>query len=274
MIRLFYNKVGENMRKVNEIITFLRSKGTWVNWDKTRDVVLYGDTDRSITKIGTCWVLTNHALQQAIAADIHFVISHENCFYFESTQQYRLLLESRNRKQALLKAHDITVYRSHDVWDYVSEFGNIDTFTKLIGLEFNSRQANDKYAFASFTPTSLTQIAKRITGALQGTGQAYCEILGNSDKEVTSLAVGIGAACNIFEMLSIKAVDCLMVSDDGACNWIEYQYCVDNDIPLIIVHHSTNEIPGMRQLTRYLKNNFSDLEVLSLDEGIKFSIIK
>ena len=262
------------MREINELIAFLRSKGTWVNWDKTRDVVLYGDTNKSVTKVGTCWVLTNHAIDQAIKADIHFVISHENCFYFESTQQYRLLLESRKRKESLLKAHDITVYRSHDVWDYVREFGNIDTFTKLIGLEFTPRKANDKYAFASFAQTPLIQVAKLINNALQGTGQAYCEILGDCSKEVTSLAVGIGAACNIFEMLSIKTVDCLLVSDDGACNWIEHQYCLDNDLSLIIVHHATNEIPGMRSLTTYLKNNFEDLDVISLDEGIKFSIIK
>jgi len=202
------------------------------------------------------------------------VISHENCFYFESTQQYRLLLESRKRKETLLKAHDITVYRSHDVWDYVSEFGNIDTFTKLIGLEFTPRKATDKYAFASFAPTSLTQIAKLVTNALQGSGQAYCEIMGNGDKEISSLAVGIGAACNLFEMLSIKPVDCVLISDDGACNWIEHQYCIDNDISVIIVHHATNEIPGMRSLTTYLKNNFEDLEVISLNEGIAFSIIK
>ena len=42
--------------KVIDVINHLKNEGYWVNFDKTRDIVLYGDTDKEITKIGICWV--------------------------------------------------------------------------------------------------------------------------------------------------------------------------------------------------------------------------
>ncbi|MEA5027090.1 MAG: Nif3-like dinuclear metal center hexameric protein [Erysipelotrichaceae bacterium] len=261
------------MRRIDEIITFFHQQGNWVDWDQTRDVVLIGSTERLIQKIGTCWVLTNQALDQAIEQDIHFVISHENCFYYENTKQYRLLLEARTQKAERLKKHDITVYRSHDVWDYVSGFGNLDTFAGLLKLPFIQRPNGAKYAAAYFPRQTVRQIAVSVRQALQGFGQSHCEILGNPNHYIGSLAIGIGAACNVFEMMKMERIDSVLVSDDGACNWIEYQYCLDHNIPVIIVHHSTNEIPGMRRMTGFLQEHFPDLEIVSLTEGYDFTII-
>ena len=52
--------------KIKEIIDHLESQGTWVNWNKSRDFVYYGDVENEIDKIGVCWVVTNHVLKQAI----------------------------------------------------------------------------------------------------------------------------------------------------------------------------------------------------------------
>ena len=258
---------------ISDIIKHFKSIGTWVNWDKTRDVFLFNEKDKQIDKIGVCWVLTDKALDQAIASDIKFVISHENCFYFESTHQYQLLLNSRKAKQERLLENDITVYRSHDVWDYVVEYGNLDSFTKALKLPFKQRSLNEKYNLAYFDKMKVRALAERVVTALSSYGQDYCEVLGDVDREVTSLALGIGAACNVFELLKYPNVECLIVSDDGACNWVEHQYCLDNNITLIIVHHSINEILGMNNMVRYLKQQYPKLHVEYLDEGFHYHLI-
>ena len=60
--------------KIKEIINHLESLGKWVNWNKSRDFVYYGDVENEIDKIGVCWVVTNHVLKQAIENNIHFII--------------------------------------------------------------------------------------------------------------------------------------------------------------------------------------------------------
>ena len=112
--------------KVIDVIKHLESVGHWVNWDKTRDVVLHGSCDKEITKMGVCWVATKKVVEEAKAKGINFIISHENMFYEASTSPQRQLLESSNEKRRLLDEGDITVYRCHDVWDMMPEYGVAD----------------------------------------------------------------------------------------------------------------------------------------------------
>lgn len=261
------------MINANEVISHLEQLGTWVNWDKTRDVVLFNESDKMIERIGVCWILTDKALDQAIANDIKFIVTHENCFYFESTHQYRLLLESRRRKQKRLEENNITVYRSHDVWDYVAEEGNIDSFKTALGYQFEKRQTNEKYSVAYLSDQSVKDVAKKVAQVLSEHGQDHCDVLGDLDKKINGFALGIGAACNLFDMLKYPNVNCVLVSDDGACNWVDHQYCLDNDIAIIIVHHSCNEVLGMKSMAKYLKRHFSELDVHYLKEGFRYQTI-
>ena len=60
--------------KVKHIINHLVEKGTWVDWDETRDIILSGTDSLDIEKIGVCWVATNKVIEQAIKQNIHFII--------------------------------------------------------------------------------------------------------------------------------------------------------------------------------------------------------
>ena len=62
--------------KVIDVINHLESVGYWVNWDKTRDVVLHGSTNKEIKKMGVCWVATKGVIEQALKEGINFIISH------------------------------------------------------------------------------------------------------------------------------------------------------------------------------------------------------
>lgn len=57
--------------KVKHIINHLVEKGTWVDWDETRDIILSGTDSLDIEKIGVCWVATNKVIEQAIKQNIH-----------------------------------------------------------------------------------------------------------------------------------------------------------------------------------------------------------
>ena len=122
--------------QAQEVIDALNKNATWVNYNQTRDIVLFGDPTQDVTKIGVCWVATIEAIQSAIGQGINFIISHENCFYEESTSPKKAILEARKIKQQLLSNHHICVVRCHDVWDRLPIYGVADTWSQLIDLPF------------------------------------------------------------------------------------------------------------------------------------------
>lgn len=258
--------------KIIDVIKHLEKVGTWVNWDKTRDIVLHGSTDKEITKIGVCWVATNQVIEQAKKEGINFIISHENIFYQASTNPDRLLLESANEKRKLLDEGDISVYRCHDVWDLMPDYGVVDVWAKDIDLIFEPRNVNSYYSYANVNGLTVKEISQKVANAVYKYGQEGIQVIGNMDKEVHRVAIGTGAETDIFLMLKGKA-DVLVVSDDGVSNWIAIQYCLDHDIPVIIVNHASCEIGGLQEMVHYFNEVYPLLEVQYLYEGYKLQSV-
>lgn len=258
--------------KISEIISYLNTDAKWVNFNQTRDVVMFGDSSQTVEKVGVCWVATLPAIEQAIKEGINFIISHENCFYEEGTMLPIELLESRHKKERLLTKHNICVYRCHDVWDMIPEIGVADTWSSIIGLPFVKRDIRSYNSFASFEGLTVEAIAKRIANALAPFGQSSVTVLGDLNQQVKSLGIGTGAATDVFALVR-ENMECVVLSDDGSNNWIAHQYCIDNKLPLIIVHHSVSEIPGVRKIVDHLKLKFTDLSVEYLEEGYQYRIV-
>lgn len=257
---------------INEIISFLNEKAHWVDFNHTRDVVLFGDTNQKVSRVGVCWVATTPAIKQAIEKGINFIISHENCFYQEGTKLPKEMIKARQVKMELLAKHNICVYRCHDVWDKIPDVGVADTWSSIIGLPFNKREVQSFNSFAYFESMTVESIAKKIAQALSPYGQSSVTVLGGKNQTVKSLGIGTGAATDIFSLIR-EDIECVVLSDDGSTNWIAGQYCIDYEIPLIIVHHSISEIPGIKKMVEYLTEAFLNLHVDYLDEGYQYHTI-
>ncbi len=258
--------------KIKDIIEFLNQDADWVDFNNTRDIVLFGDLDQDIIKVGVCWVATMPAINQAIRHGINFIISHENCFYQEGTKLPRKLIEAKQEKKMKLQEHGICVYRCHDVWDKIPSVGVADTWSATIDLPFNKRDLKSFNSFAYFDKMTVSDIAKKVASALAPFGQDSVTVLGNVNQVVSSLGIGTGAATDIFSLIE-KGAECVVLSDDGSTNWIAGQYGVDFHIPIILVHHSISEIPGIRSMVGYLKKAYPELEVSYLDEGYHYHTI-
>jgi putative NIF3 family GTP cyclohydrolase 1 type 2 len=119
---------------------------------------------------------------------------------------------------------------------------------------------------------TVASIAKKIADALAPFGQSSVTVLGDLNQSVKSLGIGTGAATDVFSLVREK-VECVVLSDDGSTNWIAHQFCIDKRLPLIIVHHSVSEIPGIKTMSDYLKLNFPDLSVDYLEEGYQYHTV-
>lgn len=250
-----------------DIITHLEQQGTWVHWDKTRDYVLYGEANKQIERVGVCWVATIPAIKQAIEQDIQFIISHENPFYQMDTALPTMVRKSVEEKKNLLQEHDICIYRCHDVWDKIADVGVADVWAKRLG--FSCERSLDSYIqHASIAPIKVSELAKHIAHVLHQDGENGVYVFGDTQKIVSNVGLGTGAATNIFDMLK-KPCDVVIVSDDGINNYYQGQYVIDQEIPMIVVNHAGCEIAGLKSMAKYLQKEFPQISCKYLFEGYK-----
>lgn len=260
--------------KVKDVVGILEKEGTWVQWNRsTRDRIMYGDENQEVKKIGVCWVATNKVIETAIDKGINFIISHENPFYTTGTYLETRLLESMERKKSLLDKGDICVYRCHDVWDSIRTYGVSDTWASRLGFDFEERVLNSYYQFANIPSQPVSELATHVANALKEDGEEGVYVFGDTSKKVCRLAMGTGAATNVFEMLDYNP-DVVIVADDGISNYKDAQFALDNNLPMIVVNHAGCEIGGLKNMETYFHDNYPFLDVEYLDEGYSISYFK
>lgn len=251
--------------KVKEIIALLEKEGTWVNWDQTRDHLLHGNEENEVTRVGVCWMLTRQALQEAINQNIDFIISHENPFYMASTRPVTLAYEAAEEKRRILNENGISVYRCHDVWDCIKDVGVSDMWAKRLGYDFEERKITSYFHFANIEETTAEELSMHVAEALVQDGQNGVWLYGRPDKKIHRLAIGTGAATNVWAMLK-ENPDAVVVSEDGVSTFSEGEYLIDHDISMILVSHAACEMAGLKELTVWL-NEKIEAECIYLDSS-------
>lgn len=254
-----------------EIIAFLQAQGSWVNRDfQTRDHILFEAQQQTLHKVGVCWVMTKQVLKQAIEQEISFIITHENPFYQCSTKMMSAAIHSAEEKKRLLSEYSITVYRCHDVWDLIPQVGVSDQWAKRLGFTFDERKTTSYYQSANIPEMSVAQLAKHIANALSQDGEEGVYVFGDIHKKIHRIAIGTGAATNIYAMLPYQP-DAVIVSEDGMQTYDAGQYAIDQNIPMIVVQHSCSEKAGIKAMVPYLSQHFPDIDVTYLDDGYHVS---
>ena len=126
--------------KICEVTALLEQEGTWVHRNmKTRDHLLFGDDQQEVGRIGICWVASKGAILAAVKQKVNFIITHENPFYQCSTQMHTAAIKAAEEKKRILQEHGISVYRCHDVWDCIKEYGVADQWAFRLGFKFEER---------------------------------------------------------------------------------------------------------------------------------------
>lgn len=255
--------------KIKEIIEHLESQGDWVNWECTRDHILFGQDSKEIDYVMICWVATTKVIKKAIEKKCHFIITHENPFYMTSTALPSLLIEAQKEKEVLLKENDITLYRCHDLWDLYPKYGVRDKWAEILHINFQESLQNKYLRISEKFHMSVSELAMHIIKCIEPYNEYGVEIIGDKKQIVHCLGIGTGACTNVLDMYNLGADVCL-VSDDGINNWVYTQWAMDHHIPLIVVNHLTSEAPGIEAMSSYLSKVFPNIkfEYVSNDYGI------
>jgi putative NIF3 family GTP cyclohydrolase 1 type 2 len=240
--------------KVIELYGHFKSKGDWVNWDRTCDGILWGDGQTEVTGIAVCWSSNVNQLRDAQKNGCNLYICHEPLYHY--SERGENFHQKEVEKNQFLKDSGIVVYRCHDFWDVMPEIGIVDSWSKFLGFA-EEPVARIRFYNAHQLPegTTLGSLSRQIAHKVKELGQDVVNYIGDPDSKVTRIAVGTGAITNFRSMFSLGA-DVLLLTDDGTRLWESAVWSIDADVPLILVNHATAEEPGMRNLAEYVKEEF------------------
>lgn len=267
--------------KAYELHEYLKSKGTWVNWNNTSDTFLFGDPEIEVEGIAVGWKATIPSLEEAIDLNCNLFITHEP-LYAAVANKFGIysvggrLLEKNDawvQKGNLLKENNMTVYRCHDVWDDFPKIGIHSAWAKWLGFDKTPTKTIKWYEVHEFEATTLGELSHKILNHVKSLGQHGVLIIGDENKLVSKIALGTGAITDYRLMHYQLGADVLVLTDDGTRLWESAQWSEDTGIPLIIVNHATAEEPGMRTLANYIQEIYPDIPVHSIKRGCLYQII-
>lgn len=101
--------------KISEIISKISEFHPPVDETRTRDVVKFGDPEQECTGVVTTVYASVDVIRRAAELNANFIICHEPLFYAdEDTQDWLAGNSVYEEKAALLREHNIVVWRDHD----------------------------------------------------------------------------------------------------------------------------------------------------------------
>ncbi len=267
--------------RAGDVDAHMRNVGTWVDWGGTVDTFKTGGPQTAVLGIAVAWQSQWPALKAAHEAGCNLFITHEPTFYVHRDDDPGLYADEHlEAKRAWLAETGMVVYRCHDVWDVMPEWGVRDTWARGLGLAGPplAEDARRYYGLYPVLPQTLRTLAGSLAARLQDLGQREVQFVGDGERRIRHLAIGTGAACRVPAMAALRAPDgvtpdALLVTDDGMSFWADGSWAIDRDIPLLVVNHATAEEWGMRSLAVYLRRQFPDVPVRHLSQGCLYQTV-
>lgn len=251
--------------KANDFRKHCMQIGTWVDWQNTCDQFMSGDPESDVKGIAVTWLATNAVLHDAAKSGLNFVISHEGAFYpnFKGSKSEDMHHE---QKKVLLQDLGITLMRCHDTWDRMPKFGIPDAWADFLGFATEPRNTESYYRICRVDGMTVSDVARKVLEKTGVLGQSSVNVMGNTQKKVSRLAIGTGAITRLPEMHELGA-DIILATDDGTHTTYCGLWALDLDIPVLTVSHATSELPGMMRMADYIRDKFPGIKVKYLSCG-------
>ena len=242
----------------------------WVDPEKTVDTIKYGDGDAKIEKVAVCWYPSLDTIESAIDAGCQLLITHEPTWWdhFDRPGGWRDKGPGLE-KTRLLEASDLVVARLHDTWDNWPGIGIRDSFARGLGLDaFVAEDETRWHAVYEIPEQSLAEFARFVAGRVEPLGEDSVQVIGDPEMRVCRPSIGVGCGGPEEDMI-ILGSDVLIMCFDGASYWGPRNRLSEQGVGVITLEHGTTEMWGMESLAEYIRNTWSELEVIYLDNHSK-----
>jgi len=256
---------------VQQVIDLIMKEGNLSPIPNTVDTLKSGSADQVVTGIVTTMFATVDVIKQAVKLNANFIIAHEPTFY-NHTDNPDWVKDNAvvKQKQALLKKHNITVWRFHDyIHSLKPDAISYGAVKKLNWLPyFKTGEAT-----ITIPPVTLQQMVQHFKTSL---GIAHLRIIGNPEQKcsrVTLLPGAWGGQRQVGHAEKDKP-DVLVVGE--LSEWETAEYIRDarlmgSNMALIILGHAVSEEPGMEYFVEWLQPKLTGVKVTHIKSGDPFT---
>jgi putative NIF3 family GTP cyclohydrolase 1 type 2 len=250
------------------------------------DQIIIGNPDAPVKKVGTAWMPYLKTIREAIDKGINLLVAHEPTFYTHldlqpSDWDYHSAPEpaktayfkASGDKQMLIKTHDFSIIRCHDVLDKIPEFGIPFSFGQKLGLpNTDIIAAKTYYNVYRIKPRPAKEFALQVSRQLIALNQPGVAFYGDENRIIERVGLGTGCICNPLDYMDLNA-DCFIAIDDTIHTWIQTAFAEDTGMPLIVINHGTSEENGMVLLNQHLSRAFPEIEFVHFNQGCSYKWI-
>ena len=256
---------------VQNIIDLILKEGHLSPIPNTVDTLKSGSADMIVTGIVTTMFATVDTIKQAIKLNANFIIAHEPTFYNHTDDPDWVKDNSVvKQKQALLKEHNITVWRFHDYIHSLQpdavEYGTLKKLKWLPYLKPDSPTL-------TIPAVTLQQLVQHLKLSL---GIAHLRIIGNLNQTCERLTYLPGAPGGKMQVKFAESdkPDVLIVGE--LSEWETAEYVRDarlmgSKMALIILGHTMSEQAGMEYFAEWLRPKLSGVNITYIKTNDAFT---
>lgn len=256
--------ISEVIEQIKNIYIGKDMEGKPIDEIKTRDKVLFGETDQECTGLVTTCYASIEVIKETIAKHANLIICHESAFWNRGADIRQLEDNSvYQEKIKLLNENGIAIWRNHD---YIHSGMMIDGkpvdalfYGVMKKLEWDSYWAKDQGDALNyhFPNVSAQEIASHLISKL---GLKGIRIIGNPTTCINKLRIPfhiMGGASDIqlIQQMEEKQLDALIAMelvDFTVSSYVRDSSQIGKPKVIFSVGHFNFEEPGMEYLLDYL----------------------
>ncbi|MDN3581376.1 Nif3-like dinuclear metal center hexameric protein [Mucilaginibacter flavus] len=241
---------------VGQIIDKFISQIPGAPFASTIDTLKSGDRDIKVTGVVTTMFATIDVIKQAIALNANFIIAHEPTFYNHADETEWLANDDVYQyKAALLKEHNIAVWRNHDYIHSLKPDGVGQGLLKQLNW---AQYYQPDPGILTLPPTTLSALIDYLKIKLSIDKVRYIGNLHQNCQKILFIPGAAGGKRQITGAGKIKP-DVLIVGEIS--EWETAEYVRDaqakgDKLSLIVLGHIASEEPGSEFMLGWLKEKF------------------
>ncbi len=230
-------------------------------FDKTVDTLKAGNLDIKITGILTTAFATIENIRKAINIGANFIIVHEPTYYSHADNTDWLKIDEVYKyKSALLKKHNIAVWRNHDYIHAHNPDGVMEGVLEALGWE---KFKTDERQIFKVPEISLKDLLIHTKQKLNAGTIRYVGNLNQSCEKILLIPGAAGGSTQIKALIKYKP-DVLIIGETSEWETVEYVRDANtkgDKLGLIILGHIASEDIGSKWMAEWLMRNTPGIKV-------------